>query len=109
MSQASLFDQAERAKHEGIELVYKHADTYWKRKAAEKLLEVAKTKTKFTSDDILIPLERVGIVTKDNRAIAAILISAARMNLIKSTETYIPCRRKSRHKAPVMVWKSLMI
>lgn len=109
MVQTSIFDQIERKKQEGIELVFRNADTHWKRQAAAKLFEVAKTKKRFTSDDILIPLEEAGIVTKDNRAIAAILQSAARMNLIMATETFIRCRRKSRHGAPVMMWKSLMI
>lgn len=107
MAQMTFYDQAEKAKQEGIELVFRNANTAWKRAAANELLEVITRKDKFTSDDILIPLERQGIITKDNRAIAAILQSAARMNLIRSTDTFIRCRRKSRHGAPVMVWEVL--
>ena len=106
MVQASLFDQAEQRKQEGIELVYRHANNAWKKAASEQLLSVAQSKNHFTSDDILIPLERQGIVTGDNRAIAAILQAAARMHLITATETFIRCRRKSRHGAPIMMWKS---
>jgi hypothetical protein len=109
MIQTSIYDQVEQKKQFGIELVYKHADTEWKKRAAQQLLEVARTKNKFTSDDILMPLERQGIITKDNRAIAAILQSAARMNLIQATEQFVRCRRPSRHGAPIMMWKSLMI
>lgn len=108
VKQLSTYDQIERLKQEGIEAVYRNADTTWKRAAAAQLMSVAKQKRNFTSDDILIPLEQQGIVTKDNRAIAAILQSAARMNLIKATDKFIRCRRKSRHGAPVMVWESLM-
>lgn len=106
MTQQSIFDQAEKAKQEGIELVYRHADTLWKREAAGKLLEVAKRQRHFTSDDILIPLEAKGVTTGDNRAIAAILQSACRMGIIVSTERFVRCRRRSRHGAPVMVWRS---
>ena len=106
--QLSIYDQAEKSKQEGIELVYRYADTKWKRAAADKLMEVARKQKHFTSDDLLIPLEKSGIVTKDNRAIAAVLQSATRMNLIKTTDKFVRCRRKSRHGAPVMVWESLM-
>lgn len=106
--QLSIYDQTERLKQEGIEVVYRNADTVWKRAAAETLMKVARQKRNFTSDDILIPLEAKGIITKDNRAIAAILQSAARMNLIKATDKFIRCRRKSRHGAPIMVWESLI-
>lgn len=109
MVQSSIFDQAEKAKQEGIELVYRHANTTWKRHATAKLMEVARTKTKFTSEDILIPLEKEGIVTKDNRAIAAILQAAQRLNLIAGTDVFVRCKRKSRHGAPIMMWRSLMI
>lgn len=103
--QMSIYDQAERAKQEGIEVVYRNANTTWKRAAADQLMKVIAKQRTFTSDDVLIPLEQQGIVTKDNRAIAAILQSAARMNLIKATDKFIRCRRKSRHGAPVMVWE----
>lgn len=108
MNQPSFFDQAEKAKREGIELVYQHADSVWKKAASQKLLEVAKRQRRFTSDDILIPLERAGIVTGDNRAIAAVLQAANRMGLITSTDTFVRCRRKSRHGAPIMQWQSNM-
>lgn len=108
MTQQTIFDRAEKAKQEGIELVYRHADTEWKRAAADQLFTVAQSQRHFTSDDILMPLEKRGIVTGDNRAIAAILQSAARMNLIKSTDRFVRCRRPSRHGAPIMVWESNM-
>lgn len=106
MRQVSIFDQAEKAKREGIELVYQHADSVWKKAASERLLAVIKKQRHFTSDDILIDLEARGITTGDNRAIAAILQSATRIGLIKSTDKFVRCRRKSRHNAPIMVWES---
>ena len=106
--QQSFYDQAEKAKHEGIELVFRNADTKWKREASKKLFQIAQARRTFTSDDILEPLGIAGIVTKDNRALGAILLAASRMHLIKSTDTFIRSRRRSRHGAPIMVWKSLI-
>lgn len=106
--QQTIFDQAEKAKQEGIELVYRHADSYWKKAASEQLLEVAQKQREFTSDDILVPLETRGVTTGDYRAIAAVLQAAARMGLIVGTERFVRCRRKSRHGAPIMVWRSNM-
>ena len=102
----SIFDQTEQRKQVGIELVYQHANSYWKQAAAERLLEVINTQEYLTSDDVLENLETRGITTGDNRAIAAILMSASRMGLITSTDTFVRCRRKSRHHAPIMRWKS---
>lgn len=106
MTQTTIFDQVEKAKQEGIELVYRHADTLWKKEAAKRLLEVATRQRRFTSDDILISLENKGVTTGDNRALAAILQSANRMGLITSTDTFVRCRRPSRHGAPIMMWQS---
>lgn len=106
MTQSSIFDAVERKKQEGIEVVYRHADTQWKRAASERLIDVINRQRRFTSDDILIYLEAKGIVTGDNRAIAAILQSAARVGLISGTDTFVRCRRPSRHGAPIMMWES---
>ena len=106
MTQSTIFDTAEKKKQEGIELVYKHANTTWKRAAADRLRWLVENRRMFTSDDILEHLEAKGIVTGDNRAIAAILQSAGRVGLISSTDKFVRCRRPSRHGAPIMVWES---
>lgn len=114
--QQSIFDQAERKKQEGIELVYRHADTEWKKAAAQRLFDIINNRKLFTSDDILSYLEREGVVTGDNRAIAALLQAAKRMNLIDhyyildkngdKWPIFTTCKRPTRHKAPVRVWRS---
>lgn len=105
--QTTIFDQVERKKLEGIELVYAHADTVWKREAAMQLQLVINNLETFTSDDVLIPLEERGITTRDTRALAAILLAAKRMNLIEATDSFVRCRRPTRHHAPIMVWRVL--
>lgn len=109
MQQTTIFDLAERKKQEGIELVYRHSDSVWKREAAQRLYDVAHALPYFTSDDILENLESRGIITRDNRALAAILQSAKRMGMIEGTDNFVRCRRLSRHGAPIMQWKSLVI
>lgn len=108
VNQMTFFDKAEKAKQDGIELVYRHANTPWKKAAADQLMIVCSRQRRFTSDDILIPLEARGITTGDNRAIAAVLQAANRMGLITSTDTFVRCRRPSRHGAPIMQWSSNM-
>lgn len=104
-NQTTIFDQAEKKKQEGIELVYRHANTFWKRAAAEQLQKVINNCETFTSDHIIMPLEKKGITTADTRALAAILIAAKKMNLIEATDNFVRCQRKSRHNAPIMVWR----
>lgn len=108
MTQQTIFDITEKKKQEGIELVYRHANTDWKRAAAARLLEVAQTQRTFTSDDVLIYLEQKGITTGDNRAIAAVLQAFGRAGLIRGTDRFVRCRRPQRHGAPIMVWESNM-
>lgn len=118
MVQSTIFDQIEQQKTVGIELVYQHADTRWKREAAEQLMQIINTRKTFTSDDVLIPLEQAGIFTKDNRAVAAIFKSAEKLKLISPYHimldngdrlpVFIQCKRPQRHHAPIRVWQSLV-
>lgn len=106
MTQTTFFDQATKARDEGIELVWQHADTHWKRAAGEQLQAVISSgRDFFTSDDVLIPLEERGIVTGDTRAIASLLLAARKLGLIETTDQFTTCRRKSRHNAPIRTWR----
>lgn len=105
MNNLTIFDITEKKKLEGIELVYAHANTEWKREASLQLQKVIDNYELFTSDNILIPLEKRGITTKDTRALAAILLAAKRLGLIEPTDNYIKCKRVSRHHAPILVWR----
>lgn len=100
------YGKAEQAKQQGVEASYRHADSRWKQEASAQLHEIIKKQEFFTSDDILEPLEARGIVTRDNRAIAAILQAFNRSGMITSTDMFVRCRRPSRHGAPIMKWKS---
>ena len=99
------YGPAERARDEGIELVHRHADTDWKRAARQRLQEICRTHDTFTSDDLLIHLEERGIVTGDNRALAAILIGARKAGQIEATDNWVPTKRKASHRRPIRVWR----
>lgn len=117
MSQQSLFDQAARIKAEhrntqaeldkerGINLVYLHADSYWKRAAADRLMAIINSDMEyFTSDDVLLPLEEAGITTRDTRALASLFLAARKVGLIETTDEFVRCRRPQRHGAPIRRW-----
>lgn len=107
-NQASIFDQAEQAKHEGMEVSYRNAGTAWKRAAADRVRSLAKRRKYFTADDVIEWLDNNGIVTGENRALGAIMQSASRMGLIKHTNEFRRCRRPGRHGGTVAVWESMI-
>lgn len=106
--QQSIFDQTARKKQEGIEASYRHSDDVWKREAAARMRFLAEHCDTFTSEDILINLERRGIVTGNNKAIAGVLQAGQRAGLITGTDNFVKSKRPQRHHAPIMVWKSLV-
>lgn len=106
MVQATIFE-AERLKQEGMEKSYNNSDPMWREAVVTQLHEVLRTKEYFTSDDILIPVEKKGIFTKTNSALGAILTAAKRSGLIEATSQFRESKRPSRHKAPLRVWKAV--
>jgi hypothetical protein len=102
----SIFDQAERAKQDGINLSYNNATTEWKRAAGESLIKVAKSLQEFTTDDIWAELATRGIHTGENRAMGAVIQSGRRAGVITLTGNYVASSRIEAHKGPKAVWIS---
>lgn len=100
----SIFDQAERAKQQGIEASYQHAPSIWKKAASDALMALAKSKPEFTTDELWDLLAEQGVHTGEPRALGAIMQSAHRSGMIKSTGKYVASYR--RHKAPIILWQS---
>lgn len=105
-SQSTIFDIAEKKKTEGMEAAYRGADTEWKKAAAECLQRLIKTNEFMTSEDVVLELNQRGIVTGENRAMGAIMLSFARAGLIESTGNFTTSRRPECHKSPVRIWRS---
>lgn len=80
----------------------------WKEEATRYAHLLAERRQTFTSEMILVYLERNGFKTKDNRALGAILQAMVRNKEIKPLG-YTQAQRKERHNAPVRVWESQIV
>jgi hypothetical protein len=100
----SLFDQAQRKAQEGIEVSYRHADSYWKDAVSQVVRELALTCQEFNTDLVWLEMDKLGIYTGENRALGAIIQAAHRSGMIQPTGQYKPSYR--RHNAPIITWHS---
>ena len=113
-SQRSIFEvetdeeTASEAATAGMEQAYRNSTTDYKRAARERLSYLIQEYNKFTSDDIINHLNRIGIVG-NHSALGAMIKGAERAGLIKATGEYRESSRPERHKAPVRVWKSNLV
>lgn len=105
MERMRRYGKVEQAAERGIELVWRNSPTAWQRHAGEQLQRVIETHDTFTSDDIIQPLEARGIFTHDNRAIAAVLRAAAKLNLIETTDEFRVTKHLKSHGRPKRVWR----
>ncbi len=104
--QQSVFDQAELAKNEGINLSYGHTTSIWRDAAGKALIEVAKYNFEFTSDLVWDNLAIQGIHTRENRALGAVMQAGHRSGVIEFTGEYKPTIRPEGHKNLKAVWRS---
>ena len=92
-----------------IQQVEEHANPEWKVDAYAALLAVAKERETLTADDVWEVLATTSSAeTHENRAMGPIMQSGRRSGLIENTGRTVPCRRPSRHVAPVTLWRSLL-
>lgn len=107
--QKTIFDQAEQAKQQGMEVSYRNADSVWKKAARDRIKHLAENTSQFTADDVIDYLDQQGIVTNNNSALGAIFQAFARAGIISSTDLFKVSRRPSRHQAPIRVWQSNLV
>lgn len=105
-SQQSIFDVAERKKTEGMEVAFRNANTKWRQAAVEHLQYLVETRRFITSEDVVLHLNGLGIVTGENRAMGAIMKAFERAGQIISTGRFTESRRPECHKSPVRIWES---
>lgn len=101
MTQLSIYDQKQR----GIEVSYANTSTEWKEEAGAALQILAKLQRYITSEDIIILLEKKGLVTGNNRSLGAVMQAAQRSGLIKPTGQWKTSQLKRRHGAPLRIWE----
>lgn len=101
--------EAWAARDEAVRRVALNAPQDWKDAALKAVFEIANTWESFTTDDVVDFLERVEAPqTHELRALGAIMQSAQREGWISPTDRFRATKRKSRHAAPVRIWRSLI-
>lgn len=101
--QPTIFDQVERKKQEGIEVAYQYANVDWKQIASDSVRQCAMTMPEFSTNDVWYLINRTGITTRTNRALGAIMQSAARSGMIRK-QGYIASGKA--HNSPIILWQS---
>ena len=73
------------------------------------ITDVAKIRKLFTSDHVFYLADKRDMpFIHDRRAFRPIIKAAQRDGICRPTDHFIPCRRTSRHAAPLRVWQSLI-
>jgi hypothetical protein len=114
--QFNLFDLdgAKEAKREGMERAALGADETWKLAMEAAVIATAQKMQRFTTDDVFITFYRdnpTSPTTKDARALGPIMLAAARAGVCRKADDtpWRPTQRRSRHAAPLQVWRSLIL
>lgn len=104
MTQGHLFDAKEGKllKERALLAVAANAPSGWATTAALLVMKVAKREQEFTSDDVW----KEGLEEPpEPRALGAVMGSLARAKHIEQTGRYVKTARKTRHHAPIAVWR----
>lgn len=105
---APLFD-AEASKggrDEGIKRAYEAAEEAWKGRALSAAHEVCKAHHDFLVDEVWRALG--GDRPEEGRSMAGVLDKAAARGWCEKTKEWRPTTMVQRHRAPCMVWRSLI-
>jgi hypothetical protein len=107
----TLFDveEAHRQRDEAMERIEEHASDEWKSMVMDGLLALARSMEEFTSDDLLVHLGDPAGDVHDMRALGPMFRRANSYGWISATKRFVPCKRPSRHGAPIRVWESVLL
>lgn len=95
----------EQLANEGMQQSLLNADLDWRMHAETVINKLITNARTFTSDDVLIELEKQGARSVNNSALGGVIKKFAREDKIEHFG-WQPSKRPSRHKAPVKVWRS---
>jgi hypothetical protein len=97
------------AKEDGIARAESAANPAWAAFMMAALVEVAKTRRFFYTDDIEeLRQQRGGPATHENRAMGALMRRAKRDGICAPTNRFEPSKRVTCHRCPRRVWQSLL-
>ena len=105
------FDESKGSilKNIGMDNVRSGANDEFVAAAYQALTKAARELQHVTTDDLM---ERMpdGLSTRNLKVLGPIMRSAVKQEIIIKDETlpWVPCKRPSRHHAPMQVWKSLI-
>jgi len=104
-----LFGGARQAKQEGMQRAWENADETWKKVMFSLLLEVARSKLEFTTDEIFVLYSKLENQpqTADDRALGPLMAAAVRAGVCRKVGPVV-ARRRSRHQGFTTLWKSLI-
>lgn len=103
-----LFTRKSKETNSAIEESYSNANQDWRVAAENTLWKLCLKKRFLTSDDVIAQLELKGAKTHNNSALGGVFLKAKNSGWI-APYGYEPSRRRSRHQAPIRVWKSLIV
>lgn len=104
-------ESARAAKADGMALVEKGANPKWIAFMEICLVEVARAKQTFTSDDVFryAASKPDAPATRDRRAFGPIMMRAIKQGVcVRANTAPIPSSRRSLHASPRQVWRSLI-
>lgn len=107
---ADAREAAAMAKKDGMARAEEHAAPGWSEIMLGLVIEVAKQKPRFTSDDVMDLADAKGVTqqTHDLRAFGPVMMRAAKMHVCrKANVAPVNSRRASLHASPRAVWDSL--
>ncbi|HEY6032786.1 MAG TPA: hypothetical protein VIV58_00965 [Kofleriaceae bacterium] len=93
----------EERRDEAIKRAHVNAEA-WCERIAE-LIRAMPPGTEFTTDDLWITCERLGLKIREPRAMGAAVRIAGTRGLVESTHTYRKSERPECHARPVLIWR----
>jgi hypothetical protein len=100
----------ERLKRRGLDAVEAHAAEGFSQDAQLAVQTVARRRIELTSDDVWVQLALTPhAATHDHRALGAVMRAAQRSGWITPTERFVQSDQPLRHRAPIRVWRSLLL
>lgn len=103
-------EDADEARDEAIQRVDRNANKEWKKNANRALLDVARRKEKYTTDDIVRVMTDWGVYggTHEPRALGAVMQRGKSNSIHVPTSEYSDSDWVKCHSRPKRVWRSLL-
>jgi|SRR5215831_16281439 len=101
---------AKAVRDAAIDLIERHTNPEWIAFMLTIIHDIARKRLYFTADHVLqLAEERGQPFVHDLRALGPLMLRSQRDKVCEATNEFSQCRRRSRHAAPIRVWRSLLI